>query len=646
MSPRPLRRSQAVTPFGVGAMVDFPGPVSLLHAGLDAWPFDERKKDSDHAEFVVDDEQRLAARLAVDYFVQPPDYRYTGRGSGSVPNVNLKLPFLRFPRWHVCPRCGRMFESALHDVVAPECNGPIGSGKDKGKQHSRRRTVQVRFVAACEQGHLQDFPWWEWVFQTSAPAKKARRLRMNTTGSASLAGVRVICENDDASIVLVQSRTLAGAFDYEPGSGSFLSRIGVLCTGENPALGIPSPTMQAPGCGGHLYPLLRGSSNVYFPHVVSAIYLPPVDDIVDEEILEILDSHRAWQFFKMSAPMTGGKVTVEQAQAVLSALLPDRQIVPAKLAEAANRKLSGRSETITPNVQTDSEDVRFRRQEYSLFCRDIQEGYPKTNLLVRVQPQDKYTTFFRDRFQHVALLHKLRETRAFVGFARVFPDNSQTPEQRRKLIARHPKRWLPAVTVRGEGIFLVLKEDRLREWLCENSADLNARLTPMGLMLDQLRVRRRQEDRPVTPRFVLLHTLAHILINQFTYECGYGSASLRERIYCSDDDSNPMAGILIYTAAGDSEGTMGGLVRMGLPGRLEAVLQRAIEKARWCSTDPVCMESRGQGPDNCNLAACHACALLPETSCEEQNRLLDRGVIVGTLDSPTLGFFATGSIND
>ena len=104
-----------------------------------------------------------------------------------------------------------------------------------------------------------------------------------------------------------------------------------------------------------------------------------------------------------------------------------------------------------------------------------------------------------------------------------------------------------------------------------------------------------------------------------------------------------MVGILIYTAAGDAEGTMGGLVRMGQPDRLENVIRRALDKARWCSTDPICIESRGQGPDNCNLAACHSCELVPETSCEEQNRLLDRGVVVGTIDNPELGFFSPGT---
>ncbi len=105
-----------------------------------------------------------------------------------------------------------------------------------------------------------------------------------------------------------------------------------------------------------------------------------------------------------------------------------------------------------------------------------------------------------------------------------------------------------------------------------------------------------------------------------------------------------MAGILIYTAAGDAEGTMGGLVRMGKPGNLEPVIRRAVRQAHWCSADPVCMEmgaSGGQGPDSCNLAACHNCALVPETSCEEFNRFLDRGVVVGIVDNPALGFFST-----
>ena len=121
------------------------------------------------------------------------------------------------------------------------------------------------------------------------------------------------------------------------------------------------------------------------------------------------------------------------------------------------------------------------------------------------------------------------------------------------------------------------------------------------------------EDRALSPRFVLLHTLGHLLINELVFARGYSSASLRERLYVSDTPGREMAGLLIYTAAGDSEGTMGGLVRMARPGNLRPVLATAVSNARWCSTDPVCMDAgaHGQGPDSCNLAACHGCALLP-----------------------------------
>jgi len=136
----------------------------------------------------------------------------------------------------------------------------------------------------------------------------------------------------------------------------------------------------------------------------------------------------------------------------------------------------------------------------------------------------------------------------------------------------------------------------------------------------------------LTPKLVLIHTFAHLLIRQLSFDCGYGSASLRERLYSNlEDNKNPMQGVLIYTAAGDSEGTMGGLVRMGEPGNIEESLYGAIRSASWCSSDPVCMESTGRGTDNSNLAACHGCALLPETSCEKGNRLLDRAMIA---DSP------------
>jgi hypothetical protein len=196
--------------------------------------------------------------------------------------------------------------------------------------------------------------------------------------------------------------------------------------------------------------------------------------------------------------------------------------------------------------------------------------------------------------------------------------------------------------VLGEGILFILREARLLKW--ETALAVTERIARLqrNYLKAGGRLQRAPHGAELDARFVLLHTFAHIMINRLAFECGYSSASLRERVYCSSDKQNSMAGVLIYTAVGDADGTMGGLVRMGNPGRIEPVVQRALETACWCSADPVCMEvgnDRGQGPCSCNLAACHNCALLPETSCESFNSFLDRGLLIGDRASSGLGFF-------
>jgi hypothetical protein len=208
-----------------------------------------------------------------------------------------------------------------------------------------------------------------------------------------------------------------------------------------------------------------------------------------------------------------------------------------------------------------------------------------------------------------------------------------------QLISTTQRNWLPAAVVRGEGIFLRFDEERLANWDKEFGALHRERLRQVNRNLQAQAARRQIHVDDASPVLVLMHTFAHVLISQLVFDCGYGSSSLRERIYFSDTQPQ-MSGILIYTAAGDSEGTMGGLVRMGEPEQLDRTIARALDRARWCSSDPVCIESTGQGPDNCNLAACHSCGLLPETSCEMQNRLLDRGMLIGDLNRPEIGFFS------
>jgi hypothetical protein len=695
-----------VSPFGVGALVDFPGPVSLIHAGLDAWPFDEKK--ADHHEFRVDDEPRLARRLGVDFFVQPPDFRQVERsGSGDAVNIGLKLPFLRFPLWHSCPRCGRMFEAKYHHRSAPECEGPVGTGADKGKSHKKRRAIQVRFVSVCRSGHLRDFPWVEWLGLERTEwggIKVDRWLRLLSTGSASIAGVVVVAERSGSSgVVEVARKSLAGAFTVETSGATAFTSMNLMCDGQNPALamgdGGDEPTDP---CGQDLRAVLRGASNLYFADVRSSIYVPEVEDSgLPQDVLDLLDDHSFKQALlsgalasetgtlgakaagvilrqrqpesEVKADMLAaavnkhvlheiltqprliatalvqkaktaveGRVTSKILADLIEAAVPDWSVDPDLLVEPVNAWLRHRGGLEAEGFQQRVEDVSdrtYRAEEYRAFCRDGQDGLPKINLLVRSKPIEQYTDLVRRNFSRVALLDKLRETRAFVGFSRIYASSNAPPAQRRKLIARTEQNWLPAVVVRGEGIFLVFDNERLARWSTDYGSVHKERLRQVNRNLQEQAQRRQVHANDASPSLVLLHTFAHVLISQLVFDCGYGSSSLRERIYFSETHPQ-MTGVLIYTAAGDSEGTMGGLVRMGEPGQLDRTMARALDRARWCSSDPVCIESPGQGPDNCNLAACHSCALLPETSCELQNRLLDRGMLIGVLDRPEIGFFS------
>ena len=151
----------------------------------------------------------------------------------------------------------------------------------------------------------------------------------------------------------------------------------------------------------------------------------------------------------------------------------------------------------------------------------------------------------------------------------------------------------------------------------------------------------KEKTKIYTSKFLLLHTISHLLIKQLSFECGYRIASLKERIYCSKaNEQKKMAGILIYTASGDSAGTLGGLVRQGRSDTFPGLFKKALQTALTCSNDPVCSCSNGQGRDSLNLAACYSCALIPETSCEEFNTFLDRGIVVGTMEAPDEGIYS------
>lgn len=246
---------------------------------------------------------------------------------------------------------------------------------------------------------------------------------------------------------------------------------------------------------------------------------------------------------------------------------------------------------------------------------------------------------FENYIDSTILVERIREVRALVGYTRIesnadFAEVTQLKDGRMSPISRTAPTWLPASEVRGEGIFLRLREDAIRTWKDRDSI----RTLEKEFQESHKRWRQLRKLTPVDAEYpgihlVLLRSLAHSLMRQIVLDCGYSSASIRERLYSRNQDEagGPMAGILLYTAAPDSEGTLGGLVELGEPVTLGRHLRQGLESVRICASDPLCSEhpvsTDGRG---IHAACCHACLFAPETSCERGNRYLDRSVLVDT----------------
>lgn len=634
----PIRRSQLIAPFGVGAMVTVPGGTSLIIAGLDFWYKNKNGSDiCDPKEFMFE-EWRLQDLLGVNHFREPPDYRDPCWTGNEELNIGITIPAYRFPTWHFCPDCKILRKIPMYAkgkggrIRCPECE----------KKKKTRYMFQVPFVAMCEFGHLQDFPWQEWVHKEINPTCDGN-LRLYATGSATLAGQKIKCDKcgaernlegiatakilADGKITTTLSRTLSP-------DGEFL------CKGLRPWLG---PDCSEP-CNAHIKGSLRSASNVYFAQIYSSIYLPRVEDKSLQELVLLLENH---PLSTLINTLTDLEANIEEIGRALIANHPrllapfSKDQVTAALTIVLSKGQSKSQPVDQPFGFIEDELTAFRRSEYE----SLREERNDISLKITAGKLENYTSIVSENFARIMLVEKLQETRVLAGFTRVFPENSLTYTQRQRMMWKEPSTnpkdsWLPAYKVFGEGIFFEFNEKKLRDW--ELRDDVNLRVKPLLDRYQELQMNRRLRDRQIGPRFILIHTFAHLVMNQLTFECGYSSAALRERLYISSNPISPMCGVLIYTADGDSEGTMGGLVRMGKQVYIEPVIQKALDSAKWCSSDPVCMEmgsSKGQGPDSCNLAACHNCALVPETACEEFNRFLDRGVVVGTIDNPSLGFF-------
>ncbi|MQY04605.1 DUF1998 domain-containing protein [Actinomadura macrotermitis] len=584
-----VRRTQMITTYGVGSLVAL-GDQSFLVSGLDTWRVNWAP---------VIYEPNLQRWLGVTHFRLPPaDNPPSGDG------VKIR----RFPQWYSCSKCKDL--KPYKD---------FGGGDKNTCQACGTTLTPSRFIVACVNGHLDDFPYWEWVHRKKGASGAERtsscKLSLHTTGSsASLASIIIKCSCGEQS-------SMAGSFGKEA-----LRSIGVTCRCRRPWLGRGADETS---CGEAPRTLQRGSSAAWFPVHRSSLSIPPwsqrLQQLLNKHMNQITkhrDDERSLRVV-IETFIDGTEFTVEQ---VLSAL-------------EARDKLA--EESLDDDAKLDASS-RLRAKEYKELEAGVSAEHLEDEFECEPAPLDPSAPRPAE-LDKVMLVKRLREVRALRAFTRVEAPDRLTLREREAKLSLEKLDWLPAIEVSGEGVFLSLDNASLRTWE-QSPGPLHRADRIRGRHEVLLReraeragVRATKADltSEVDARFILLHTLAHALINEWSLDSGYPAASLRERIYSSDT----MKGILIYTAASDSAGSLGGLVAQGDAKRLRASLTSAMDRVSWCSQDPPCMESEASGTDSLNLAACYACVLLPETSCETNNAFLDRASLIGTPESPEIGYF-------
>lgn len=559
-----VRSSQLITTFGPGAIVDLPDRDSYMVLGLHAWP---RGNEID--------EPNLRSVLGVGSLRAP-----------ALTKERRDVPVRRFPVVHRCPSCSRLIRGSF--CQRRDCS--VGA-------------APARFVVACPNGHVDDFPWHWWAHSLErAPAV------VTTADGATASHVTDECSEEDGALVLDDrgasntlselyvkclkcrsSRSLRGAL--QPSSFRQLSCSGLrfwLADAED-------------NCDGAVRGVLRGASNVYFSVTASALSLPrhssPVSVLLRDHWTTLLQVSEATRRAFLTEILVPKGYSVDEGMAAIDSYL---QV-----------------------VKTEDE---LRQEEYHALCGphatgDLGPPAPYFQARDGAVPQ-KFSSLVRS----VALVDRLREVRVVRGLTRLAARDQEAMEENSVPVApitRGKPEWLPAVENFGEGIFLRLDAEAFRP--LELDPTLAARAGAIGKAYGIWRAQRKLQPAKNLPTvtFLGLHSLAHLLIRHLSLYCGYGMASIRERVYGVEGQ----AGILIYTAAADADGSLGGLVSFGTPQRLGAILDAGVAHAAWCSQDPLCRDRQPHPGEHLSGAACHACLLLPETSCEHGNKFLDRGML-------------------
>lgn len=605
-----VRRSQVVSTFGPGALVDLP-EYAVLIAGLEHWRGD--------APLVH--EPRLLQKLREALGAPGLELR-----SPPVPereeDLGVGVGAWVFPEWFIA-----QYETVTreHGRSRPLVHRRslvrgryVAPGKDNKPQ--RVPVVPVRFVQGCPNGHIADIAWSALLHGDGVACSGTLWIdERGTTGDLTELWLRCDgCRVDPLSLARLQ-----GSPKSETGARHPLGE----CRGERPWLGPAAGETcrdeQGQPVKNRL--LIRHASNAYFPEVERAISIPDPDEALRKAVDAVWEDHLQY------AEEVGDVARERRRDRVRKALEPfsDARV----WAECERRRRGDGGGTRT-----------LKQVELETFLgasEELGEDAPDGDFFARRVPHAHRDGVLRD-VDRVVLVHRLREVVAQLGFTRfeahALPvDADVALNVRRAALALDP-RWLPAIENRGEGLFVALDRSAVERWTARDAVGARARQFQPGLSAATQQDLSLDVVREVYMPYMLLHSLSHLLLTAVSLECGYSAASIRERIYLGDAGY----GVLLYTGTPDAEGTLGGLVEVGR--HLARHLRAALELGALCANDPVCAQHDPDGLHErreAHGAACHGCLLIAEPSCERRNELLDRALVVPTVERADLAFFGS-----
>lgn len=602
-----VRPSQLLWTYGPGALIDLPN-LSVVTMGIDRWEMD-RCQPIQEARLLTNVRRVLGEQVES---LRMPPLTDSDVADPFSAEAFVGVPVKPFPRWMRCVKCGLLspFDAGLFELkenrFRPEKTrfvhkGCTGSHGDKSARDAD--AVPARFLLACSQGHLDDFPWHWFVHGGQSNCKGTLRF-FESGASLQTENLWVQCDSCSAAKSMAQAFGQVGQSNL-PG-----------CRGRHPHL-----DKFEDGCAEVPRAILLGATNGWFPVTLSVLAIPQTGNPLGQIIAD------GWTFFEDidNAAEAAGSVKMLKKSGQLPGI---GAFTGNQVWEAIQAHRQG---------TTSDEVLDLKSPEWEVLTSPA----PPTDYPHFMSKHADVPKGFENHISRVLLLERLREVNALLGFTRVESPSEGVGNERatRAPIGRTAPNWVPATQVHGEGIFLQFSEEALTAW------QKNPSVWPQEAELRRGH-RGWRHSRGLEPdagfpgiRFALLHTIAHLLIRELALDCGYNAASIRERVYADTDDGKSQAGILIYTAAADSDGTLGGLVDLGRPENLGRLLRQALDRAKVCASDPLCSEHNPKTDSSLHAAACHACSFVSETSCECGNRYLDRALVIPTLQVADAAFF-------